>query len=185
MPRFNDPQPYRIVPMEQPKAPLTGKSKATIAIAAAVAIATPLAQQWEGYRGKAYLDPAKILTQCYGETRDIDPTRIYSKDECAAKLRARLAKDYAPKLLKCIPSFIDRHKAFGAALDASYNAGPVAVCKSPMARAFNAGDYRTGCKAFAGWYVTALNRQTGVRMKLPGLVNRRNAEVAVCEKEFA
>jgi lysozyme len=176
----NEPQrPAPIEPMET-KSSMGPKSKAAIAIAAAVAIAAPLAQQWEGYRGKAYLDPVKVLTQCYGETVDVDPARIYSKDECAAKLRKRMAANYAPPILKCIPSLVDHHVAFGAVLDASYNAGPVAVCKSPMARAFNAGDYKRGCKALLDWYVTAKDRKTGVRVKLRGLVNRRAAEYRVC-----
>ena len=154
------------------------------AIAAAVAIASPLAEKWEGFRGKAYLDPAQILTQCYGETVDVDPSRIYSQTECAAKLRARMAKDYAPPILKCIPSLIEPENkhAFGALLDASYNAGPVAVCNSRMAKAFNAGNYKGGCDGFEGWYTSARNRKTGVRTYYKGLINRRLDEKATCLK---
>lgn len=157
---------------------------AAAAIAAAVAIAVPVAERWEGYRGKAYLDPAQILTQCYGETVDVDPTRIFSKDECAAKLRVRMARDYAPPILTCIPSMMEPENryAFAALIDASYNAGPAAVCRSPMARAFNAGDYAKGCDAFEGWYVSARNRVTGKRVVYRGLINRRLNEREVCRK---
>lgn len=164
---------------------MNNKAKAiAIAIAAATAAAVPLAQKWEGYRGKAYLDPAKILTQCYGETRDVDPSRIYSKDECATKLRARMARDYAPHLIECVPAFIDlaHTNRFAALLDASYNAGPAAACRSPMARAFRAGQWDKGCSAFVGWYETARNRQTGARVWYRGLANRRLDEAALCRK---
>lgn len=152
-------------------AALTGFIALTVA-----AVAPVLTEPNEGYRGRAYLDPAKILTQCYGETQHIDPSVIYSQSECAAKLRVRMARDYAAPLVKCVPDFADpRYKwAFGAAIDASYNAGPIAVCRSPMVRAFNAGQWREGCARFVGWYETA----RGVRY--PGLVRRRREEATYC-----
>jgi lysozyme len=165
-------------PVPAPKGNKRLKGSALIAfIAATVALVAPvLTEPNEGYRGKVYLDPAKILTQCFGETRDIDPSRIYSKDQCAAKLRVRMAKDYAAPLIACVPDFADpRYQwAFGASIDASYNAGPAAVCRSPMAKAFNAGDWSTGCSKFVGWYETA----KGVRY--PGLVRRRREEASFC-----
>lgn len=161
---------------------LQGPALAAFIVATVAAVSPVLTEPNEGYRGKAYLDPAKILTQCYGETRDIDPSVIYSQTQCAAKLRARMAKDYAPALIKCVPDFADPayRLAFGAAIDASYNAGPVAVCKSPMAQAFNAGRWSEGCFRFSGWYTTAKNRVTGVRVEYPGLVRRREEEVSYC-----
>jgi lysozyme len=170
---------------------------AIIAIAAAVQIATPLAEQFEGLRTRAYRDPVNILTVCYGETEAVDPARIYSRDDCAAKLRRRMAQDYAPKLLDCVPGFIDpaRKQQFGAALDASYNAGPAAFCRSPMAAAFNAGRWRAGCDAFAGWYVTGRMARPHARypsrrlangqwaVTFPGLVRRRAAEREICLRE--
>jgi lysozyme len=169
-----------VAPQKRPDSG-SGAGKAAI-IAAAVLVAAPLATQFEGYRGKAYYDPAHILTVCYGETQGVDPTRIYSKDECAAKLRRRMASDYAPAILKCLPELGDlqRRYVFGALLDASYNAGPKAVCSSRMATAIHAGDWAGGCAGFKGWYVTARDRKTGVRKTLPGLLKRRVAEAATC-----
>lgn len=172
-------------PIERPRGSggkVAAGAGVAVIIAGLVAAAAPLATKWEGYRGKAYLDPAHILTQCYGETEGVDPSRIYSKDECAAKLRKRMAKDYAPALLACLPELMDPKRQFvgGALLDASYNAGPAAVCKSPMAAEIRAGNWRQACDRLPGWYVTARNRKTGVRVRLPGLVNRRNDERLVC-----
>lgn len=137
--------------------------------------------------GAVYLDPAKIATQCYGETRNVDWTRIYSKDECAAKLRARMAADYAPKIAQCLPTVVNERRVhvLAALLDAAYNAGPVAVCKSRMADSIRAGNWRAGCDGFHGWFTTARDRKTGARVALRGLVLRRDAEAAMCLKDVA
>lgn len=165
-------------------ADLSKTQKGGAAIAAAVLVAAPLAAQFEGYSAKVYKDPAGIPTYCYGETELArhDPSHIYAKSECMALLRARMARDYAPHLLQCVPAFvdIDRRFAFGALLDASYNAGWAAACKSRMADSFRAGDWAQGCAGFKGWYVTARNRTTGQRIMLKGLVRRRDAEAATC-----
>jgi lysozyme len=150
-------------------------------IAAAVLVAAPIAERWEGVRIKPYYDPAHILTVCHGETEYIE-LRIYSKEECAAMLRKRLADDYAPRIAACLPEVAtwERVKVFGALLDASYNAGWAGVCNSRMARLIRAGQWTAACKALDGWYVTAKNRKTGVRVKLRGLVLRRQDEMRVC-----
>jgi hypothetical protein len=85
-------------PQEKP-----GVNKGAVAacIAAACAVATPLIMASEGLRTKPYLDPVKIPTVCYGETQV--EMRAYSKDECGAMLRKRLAAIYAPKVLACLP----------------------------------------------------------------------------------
>lgn len=162
---------------------------ATAAIAAAVQVAAPLAEKHEGYRGKAYLDPVKILTVCYGDTENVDPSRIYSKDECATRLRARMARDYAPYLGKCMPAFVGADwprytKIFGAALDAAYNTGPLPVCKR-MGPLVNAGRLEEACNSLPGWYTSAKNRVTGVRKVYPGLVRRRKEEQALCKRGLA
>lgn len=149
-------------------------------IAAACATAVPIAQQFEGYRGKAYYDPAHILTQCYGETKGVDPSRIYSKDQCATKLRVRMAHDYAPIIAKCLPEMVQNRYVFGSLIDASYNAGPGAVCGSRMARSIHRGDFAGGCNGFYGWRATATDRRTGQHIALKGLQVRRAHEAMVC-----
>lgn len=147
-------------------------------------VAAPLTASYEGYSPKVYYDPAHILTQCYGETRDIDPSKMYSKDECMAKLRARMAKDYAPQIAQCLPQIAtdERVKVFAALLDASYNAGTAAVCKSRMAISIKAGKWAEACNGFYGWYTTARDRKTGQRIALRGLVIRREKEAALCKE---
>lgn len=164
----------------------SNKQKAVAAIAAAAAIAAPLAASFEGYAPRAYKDPAGIPTYCYGETQMLkyDPSHIYAQTECMDLLRHRMAQAFAPKLLQCVPAFIDiRYRyEFGALLDASYNTGTGAACRSPMAVAFNHGQWAQGCRNFNGWYVTAHDRRTGQRIALKGLVRRRGAESSTCMK---
>jgi lysozyme len=164
--------------------PPTNNKKKTTIIASAVLVASSLATVYEGYRGKAYYDPAHILTVCYGETENVDPSKIYSKDECVTKLRKRMAEDYAPRIANCLPLVLDerRVKVFAALIDASYNAGWAAVCKSPMAVFIKNGMWMQACDHFEGWYVSARNRKTGVRVIYKGLVLRRKAEAATCRE---
>jgi lysozyme len=148
---------------------------------AAAAACLSLTQSSEGLRNKPYLDPAHILTVCYGETQGIDQAKIYSNDECAIRLRKRLAEDYAPRIIACLPELTERRiNVFGALLDAAYNAGPVAVCNSRMARSIHAGDWAGACNGFYGWYATARDRRTGKRIQLKGLEIRRQKEAALC-----
>jgi lysozyme len=165
-----------------PRKPTANELAALCSAAALVCI--PLTQSSEGVRTRPYLDPAGVLTVCYGETQGIDPARIYSTDECAAKLRRRLASDYAPAIAACLPEVAteSRIKVFGALLDAAYNAGPAAVCKSRMARSIRAGDWAGACNGFFGWYATARDRRTGQRIQLKGLVTRREREAALCRQ---
>jgi lysozyme len=151
---------------------LSSKQRAGAAIAAACLVAAPLTAAFEGLRTKPYLDPAGIQTVCYGETER--EMRVYTADECGSLLRQRLAKDYAPKVLACLPQVADRKAVFAALIDASYNAGPKAVCNSRMATSIRAGQWRAACDGFSGWYVTAKGK------RLPGLVRRREAERNLC-----
>jgi lysozyme len=168
---------------DKPSAAVKGGALAAAAIAAAVTLAGPLTTGFEGLRTTPYRDPANIATVCYGETER--EMRRYTPDECATLLRARQAADYAPPLVRCVPLFADRRHghAFAASLDAAYNAGVVAFCRSPMARSFNAGRWAEGCDGFPRWYVTA--RVNGRPTLLRGLVRRRTAERALCLRDVA
>lgn len=186
-------------PPQGPKGPSQKSVAIAACIAAACAVAAPLAQKWEGFSPKVYRDPANIQTYCYGETENVDPSRIYAKTECAELMRKRMARDYAPKILQCIPQLQDpkRKEVFGALIDASYNAGWQGVCKSPMRTNILAGNWAAGCNSLPTWYITARYRgksrpaaamqKAGWHLKgkawiktFPGLINRRNDEKKVC-----
>lgn len=169
---------FRREPQGQRRPTALLRDPRAIAIAAAVAVAVPVTAGFEGLRTKPYRDPVGIPTVCYGETERA--MRTYTADECAVMLKARQAADYAPKVLDCVPGFVDdRHRhAFAAAIDASYNAGSAAFCRSRMARSFNLGRWADGCNGFVGWY------ETGAGKRLPGLTRRRAAERTLCLKDM-
>ena len=157
-----------------PKRTIPAKTAGGIAaIALAVAAVAPFLTAKEGVVTHPYRDPVGIPTVCVGETQNIE-ARNYSRDECGLMLRKRLAIDYAPGILNCVPGLVDRPKAFAALLDFSYNGGIRAACKSPMAAHFRAGQWQRGCDAFRGYYVTARG------VKLRGLVVRREGERLLC-----
>ncbi len=167
-----------IEPMPDPKSGLHPAVKGgaiAAAIAAAALAVTPFLTNHEGEKHKPYLDGGRVKTVCIGETQNVQD-RIYSHDECTAMLRKRLANDYAPAVLNCVPGFIadNRRKPFMAAIDASYNAGPGGFCTSPMARAFNAGQWARGCDAFLNWRATIHGQPS------KGLRNRREGERLLC-----
>lgn len=166
-------------PRAPPLQPLAKGTAVTLVIATACAICLPLTTSSEGERVRPYWDPAHIRTVCFGETQDI-AERIYAHSECAGMLRTRLARDYAPGILQCVPGFAapERRDAFAAAIDSSYNAGPGAFCRSPMAVAFRGQRWSDGCAAFPRWYITA--RVRGVPTVMPGLVTRRRREASLC-----
>jgi lysozyme len=155
--------------------------KIAAVISAAVAVAAPVAMQFEGLRTKPYRDPVGIPTVCYGETERA--MRQYTPEQCAVMLQARQARDYAPQLLApdCVPALADpaRRNAFAASIDFAYNAGTASFCRSSMARAFKAGRWSDGCRAF-GLYDKA--RVNGRLVVLRGLQRRRAAETQICLK---
>lgn len=165
-------------------APQKRPSPGTVVVAcsAAAAACIALTQGSEGFVSKAKPDPVGIPTGCFGETEDIDLGRIYSRDECVVKLRRRLATSYAPKIAACLPAVTEERRVnvFAALLDAAYNAGPVTVCNSRMARSIRADDWSAGCNGFYGWFTTARDRRTGRRVQFKGLVVRREKEAALC-----
>lgn len=189
--------------MSARKAAIAGGSGA---VGLAVLLATSsLTVPSEGFAAKPYWDPAHIRSYCMGETQHVQE-RTYSKAECEILLEQRMGRDYAPAIERCAPAIDNtrRVKIFAALLDAAYNAGTGAVCKSPMVARIRAGDFMGACGSptrkvggFYGWFTTA--RYRGKPMpaaamirsgwhwngkawvkQLAGLVARRDREAKLC-----
>lgn len=161
-------------PLQNP--PRTSNAVIGTAVGAvgAVSIAvTALIAPWEGKRNDPYLDIVKVPTVCYGETQV--PMRRYSDAECVAMLHRAVEARYAPAVYRCVPGLRMRPYAAAASISLAYNIGTGGFCKSTVARRFNAGDWTGGCNAFASWV------KAGGRV-VPGLVNRRRAEIKICLK---
>jgi lysozyme len=146
--------------------------------AAVFTTVAPFLKGWEGtdlVAARDKIGTGHPITYCNGLTSTDGKVVIgqrFTPAQCDARL-ARALPTYLKPLQACIKRPVSVH-AMAAALDAAYNAGPVAVCHSPMVAHFNAGDEKAGCSAFKGWYV----RASGVVRR--GLISRRNSEAKLC-----
>jgi lysozyme len=143
------------------------------AMAAAIALSTPLIMRWEGTRLDPYLDLARIPTVCTGHTGpDVIMGHRLTPAQCRTILEADILKHSAP-VLKCVPELDDRPYQLAASISLAFNIGTGAYCGSTAARLFKAGDWRGGCNAFLRW-----NKVKG--RTIQGLSNRRADERRLC-----
>jgi lysozyme len=154
-----------------------GKAGAAVT-AAIIATAVPFTSSWEGTDYVAKRDmigTGHPITFCHGQTDEFGKVKVgtrFTKEQCDAML-AKSLPGYLEGIQKCTPADAPI-KVMASLLDAAYNAGPAAVCRSPMVDKLNAGDVAGACKAFKGWYETTKNN--GVRVVVPGLKYRREGD---------
>ncbi|EMF4353493.1 lysozyme [Providencia huaxiensis] len=149
------------------------KQKLTVLIGAgASAIALTVIAHFEGVRYEPYEDVGGVLTVCYGHTGiDIVPNKTYTKEECdeILELDFELTKMQVDRLVK-VP-INDYTKA--ALYSFAFNVGTNAFARSTMLKKLNAGDQYGACEELKKWVY--------VKNKVwRGLVNRREAEAAIC-----
>lgn len=152
-------------------------SDRTRRIAAATAIATAVAIPAEGLRRVAYYDPPGILTVCYGSTTAVVKGKVYSLEECRARLDADMAQ--AVEIVEtCVPGLPP--PVLAAFSDAVYNMGSKIACdpeQSTAARHLKAGRLADACNQLPRWNKA---RVAGQLVELPGLTKRRAAERDIC-----
>ncbi len=150
-------------------------TKAGAGSLAVIAAATTILTVWEGtdlVAKKDMIGTGHPMTYCHGQTDEFGKVKEgqrFTPAQCKDLLAESLPK-YLTPLQACVKVELPV-KTMAALLDAAYNAGSAAVCRSPMVAKMNAGDIRGGCEAFPTWYITTKNN--GVRKVVPGLVNRR------------
>jgi len=137
---------------------------------AGIAIAATMLTGFEGVRTVAYYDPVGIPTVCMGETRGVRIGDTYTLEQCRAMATARVAEFAAgvEAYLKVPVS----DKTFASFVSFSYNLG-LNVFKTRIATLANSGSLAAACNKM-GLYIFAHG------LKLPGLVRRRQEEVALC-----
>lgn len=151
----------------------------TLVTGAGIALAVAIIMPFEGRPVAGYFDPSHIPSNCWGHTgADVVVGRVESLEHCKALLTADVRAHAAP-LARCITAPISA-QTFGAMVSFAYNAGPGTVCKS-FAPLLNTGRPYEAC-AKLSLYVYSRDRRSGQMVKLPGLVRRRAAERALCEK---
>lgn len=138
--------------------------------AAGVALATSLLVGFEGVRTVAYYDPVGIPTVCMGETMGVKIGDVYTLDQCKAMANGRVA-EFAAGVDKALKVKVS-DKTFASFVSFSYNLG-LGVFTNKIAPLANAGNLAGACKRM-GLYTMAHG------ITLPGLVRRRQEEVALC-----
>lgn len=141
----------------------------------ALAIAATLVASAEGLRTQAYLDPVKIPTLCFGETRGVKLGDTATPEQCQAMLKGRLA-EFSDGVDKCLTRPVP-DESYAAFLSLAYNTGLGNFCSSTLVKKANAGDVRGACYELSKWDKV---RISGVLTPLPGLTNRRKVELTHC-----
>lgn len=153
---------------------------------AVIAAATTILTVWEGtdlVAKKDMIGTGHPLTYCHGQvdtSGKVKVGQVFKPAQCGDILADSLPK-YLTPLEKCVKVKLPV-KTMAALLDAAYNAGPAAVCRSPMVKKINAGDVEGGCRAFKGWYVRSDGKErrglVARRSGLPG--DKRVNEMQLC-----
>jgi lysozyme len=156
--------------------------------------------RFEGFRNRPYLCPAHIWTIGYGhvlyqeqirlpmvrppgKTKDDIPmirseyplkpedNRVWSKEEINELFRADVG-DFERGVLRLVPSVAGRQGSFDALVSFAFNAGLGNLQRSQIRIRANRGDWDGAAEAFKQW-------TKGGGKVLPGLVKRRDAEIAL------
>ncbi len=154
-------------------------------VAAAITLAVPLIQHWEGHASHVYKDVGGVLTVCYGHTgKDIVPSHTYTEGECRAIQKKDIEK-IVPPILKISPELENRTYTLAATISFTYNVGVGTYQRSSVARDFKAGRFMEGC-ADMKKYVMVKTGKIDIKTHKPiykfsqGLANRRAAEYKLC-----
>jgi len=159
----------------KPKTNITTGRKAIGGVAAAsvIAAATVFIAQWEGLRLVAYDDGGGVWTICYGHTKGVKRGDVATKQQCLDWLQEDIA-EHSAGMRQCATVPYKENEEI-AHLSLTFNIGVAAYCGSSALRKHNAGDPDAGCELMKLW-----NKDNGI--VIPGLVNRRAAEKALCKK---
>lgn len=128
----------------------------------------------EGLSLTAYRCPAGIPTIGWGQTEDVQPGMVWTKEQCDADLCESLTGRAKRVISAC--SVYPTANELGAMVSLHYNIGDAAFRRSTVLRAHNANDRQAASRAFGLWNQATVN---GVRQELRGLTARRAAEAAL------
>ena len=159
-----------------------------------------LMHRFEGFRSKPYLCPAHIWTIGYGHVlyqaqirlpvvrppgktqADIpmirkemplkpEDNRVWTKTEIEELFRMDVAS-FERGVLRLVPGVVGRQGSFDALVSFAFNAGLGNLQRSQIRMRANRGDWEGAAEAFMAW-------TRGGGKVLPGLVRRRQAEIAL------
>lgn len=133
-----------------------------------------LIKLFEGFRSKAYLCPAGILTVGYGSTgKHVQRGMVVSEPQATALLIQDAGR--FEKTVNALKITLTQNQ-FDALVSLAFNIGTGNFNKSTLVRKLKAGDMAGAAAQFAVWNKATVNGKLTV---LPGLVRRRAAETAL------
>lgn len=156
-----------------------------------------LMHKFEGYKNKPYLCPAHIWSVGWGtvlyqdqiklpmirvEGKDVpiirkeyllrqEDNRVWSKEELVEMFKADL-ESFERAVLRLVPGCAGHQGRFDALVCLAYNIGAGNLQRSTIRMKANRGDWEGAAAAFRMWI-------KGGGKVLPGLVKRREAEIAL------
>lgn len=146
----------------------------------AVALAMEIGSYYEGSRLTAYQDSAGVWTVCRGITANVQPNTVYTETQCRQLERAHYLEleQAAQSLYRHWHSYNPYVQA--SLLDMLFNLGEPQVRRSTHLKLANAGDLIAACQQMTRW-VWAVDAQTGQKVQLEGLKNRRQSTAELCQ----
>lgn len=152
-------------------------------------VLTDLLSQYEGFRAKQYLDPTGIPTIGIGHRITpeeqqsgliiVDGESIPFKDgiteEQAIRILANELEPIRQRVIDAVKVTIAASQR-DALVSFVYNVGLENFMRSKLLQRINAGDFENVPEEFRRWTRGTIN---GKKVTLPGLVNRREAEIAL------
>ena len=100
-----------------------------------------------------------------------EDNRVWSKEELVAMFKNDLA-GFERSVLRLVPGVLGHQGRFDALVCLAYNIGSGAIQRSTIRMKANRGDWEGAAEAFRMW-------TKGGGKVLPGLVKRREAEIAL------
>ena len=143
----------------------------------AVQVAAALARRFEGLRLSPYLCSAGVPTIGFGATYYEDGTSVTLRDPPISKERAdalllwMVRRVYLPAVMKLCPA-VDKPQRIAALIDFTFNLGVGRLKGSTLRKRINAEQWELVPAELRKWV-------NGGGKKLPGLVKRREAEIAL------
>ncbi|RIY34493.1 hypothetical protein CKF54_00415 [Psittacicella hinzii] len=148
----------------------------------ALKIAIKYIARFEGFKSKVYLDPIGIPTVGYGFT-DKKLIELYSKPGMSmSKHEANqyLEKEYLPRMVQALKKYLDfntlNHFQLAAIYSFVYNFGISKFLNYTLYRKIKSSPNDQGINDLFDMYVWGTDRVTKQRVKLKGLVIRRQEE---------
>lgn len=147
----------------------------------ALELAAELCRHFEGFRSHPYICPAGYPTIGYGTVYKPDGTKVTMQDSPISKetanqwLLSELRHNYMSGVLRASPILLANTNLLAAITDFAYNLGVARYRASTLRKRVEAGDI--------GGTITELRRWVnGGGRVLPGLVRRREAEIALIQQ---